>query len=283
VASVLFVSRASVGTAAGVAFTTQPEITIQDANGNTVSSSSAVVTATVSSGGTLIGTKTATASSGIATFTNLGLRGYGGTAYTITYSVSGLTSATQSVTPAAYTVGNTGPGGGKIFYVAPSSAGFDCGPTLPLSEKCFYLESALGGWSGVAPDPTRAWAQASLQGVRVTNGVETATAVDIGNGYQNTLAIIRQGNNDSTTAAAALAQAYRGNGLSDWFLPSKNELVQLATQAAIIGGFSATNYWPSSEDTTPANNGAQATTFPGNTNQYNGKGNVNAVRPIRAF
>jgi hypothetical protein len=107
--------------------------------------------------------------------------------------------------------------------------------------------------------------------------------VDIGNGYQNTLAIIRQGNNDSTTAAAALAQAYRGNGLSDWFLPSKNELVQLATQAAIIGGFSATNYWPSSEEIGGGANGVQATTFPGNSNQYNGKGNVNAVRPIRAF
>lgn len=37
-----------------------------------------------------------------------------------------------------YTVGATGPGGGKVIYV--STAGFKCGPTL--ASTCKYLEAA---------------------------------------------------------------------------------------------------------------------------------------------
>jgi hypothetical protein len=93
------ITRASVGTTDNVAFTTQPQITIQDSSGNTVLSS-AVVTATISAD-SLIGTTTATASSGVATFTGLGIDGTSGTTYTITYTVSGLTVATATVTLAA--------------------------------------------------------------------------------------------------------------------------------------------------------------------------------------
>ena len=139
------ITRASVGTTDNVAFTTQPQITIQDASGNTVSSS-AVVTATISGGsggtiGTLIGTTTATASSGVATFTGLGIDGTPGTTYTITYTVSGLTVATATVTLAALTcatggtciVGDTGPGGGKIFYKAETP--FACGLGNKLGQR----------------------------------------------------------------------------------------------------------------------------------------------------
>ena len=274
------ITRTSVGTSPGVVFTTQPQVTIQDSSGNTITSSSAVVTATISTGGTLIGTKTATASSGVATFTNLGIRGFGGTAYTITYTASGLTADTQSVTPSALTLGATGPGGGKIFYVAATSSGFDCGPSLPLSEKCYYLESALDGWNNIEPDPVEAWAQSSYQGTAVTNGVDTATATAIGSGYQNTLAIIRQGNSDSTTSAAALAQSFRGGGQTDWFLPSKDELTQLYLQRAVTG-FSATGYYWSSSEASVAN--GWMVLISGEGSQVNNKRSDRNVRPIRAF
>ncbi|MEY3358501.1 MAG: hypothetical protein RIR87_1560, partial [Actinomycetota bacterium] len=96
--------RSSIGTAAGAAFTTQPQVALRDVAGNTVlTDSSTVISASVSSGATLVGTTTATATSGVATFSNLGISGTSGTAYTITYSASyggsSLTSATQSVTP----------------------------------------------------------------------------------------------------------------------------------------------------------------------------------------
>ena len=106
------ITVSSVGTASGAAFTTQPQITVQDSGSNTVTGSSDVVTATVSAGGTLVGTTTATATAGIATFTNLGITGTAGSAYTITYTVGALTVATQSVTLAAAVVAPSGGGGG---------------------------------------------------------------------------------------------------------------------------------------------------------------------------
>ena len=122
----------SVGTQRGAAFTTQPQVTIQDANSETVTSSTAVVTASITSGvgGTLVGSSTATAVSGIATFVGFGINGTIGTTYTITYRATGLTVATATVRLTGTTcdgltftcqVGDTGPGGGTVFYVAPST------------------------------------------------------------------------------------------------------------------------------------------------------------------
>ena len=95
----LAVARPSVGTTRLSAFTVQPQIAIQAGlNNETVTASAAVVTATISSGGTLLGTATATASSGVATFSNLAANGTVGTRYTITYSSPGITSVTESIT-----------------------------------------------------------------------------------------------------------------------------------------------------------------------------------------
>lgn len=80
-----------------VVFTSQPVIQAQDANNNPVSGVS--VTASITSGGgTLGGTTTVTtASNGLATFTNLFIAGTVG-ARTLTFSATGLTSATANVT-----------------------------------------------------------------------------------------------------------------------------------------------------------------------------------------
>ncbi len=86
------------GALAGAAFTTQPAISITDANSNVkLTDNSTVVTAAVSAGGTLVGTTTATASSGLATFAGLGISGLAAS-YTLTFTVTGLTGTTQSVT-----------------------------------------------------------------------------------------------------------------------------------------------------------------------------------------
>lgn len=92
-------TRQSVGTASGSAFTTQPQVTLQDQYSATLlSDSSTVVTASISAGGVLVGTTTATAVSGVATFSGLGMSGTSGTSYTVSYSVTGLTSVTQTIT-----------------------------------------------------------------------------------------------------------------------------------------------------------------------------------------
>jgi hypothetical protein len=239
-ASKVAITRASVGTERRTAFSTQPQITIRDASNNTVTSSTAVVTASITSGagGSLVGTTTATASSGLATFIGLGLDGTIGTTYTITYTVSDLTVATATVTLTGTTcdgiftcqVGDTGPGGGKIFYAA--NMPFNCGAssvgsiiTPKATTTCYYLEVAPSNWNG-GSDPTKLWAVASNQGTNIPDIVDDATAYNnslgIGRGLQNSLYIVAQGN-DTTTAAGA-ARGYTVGPINDWYLPTTAEL-----------------------------------------------------------
>jgi hypothetical protein len=265
------VTRASVGRTYGAIFTTQPQVTIQTASGSTVTNSSETVTASISSGGALIGTKSVNAVNGVATFTNLGLKGMNGIAYTITYTVSGLTTATESVTPTgSWSLGDTGPGGGKIFYV--NTSGFACGPTL--SETCYYLEVAP-----IGANTTKDWA---VSANRTSSAGASGTV--IGSGYQNTMAIINQGNSNS---AAAYAQEYRGGSLSDWYLGTRLELYQIyVNRATIFTGTEVINtefpgeYWTSTEA-----NASQAYSYRIYDNQgpWPNSKTSNSVRPIRSF
>jgi uncharacterized protein YjdB len=82
------------GAVSGLPFTTQPVVQIRDAGGN-LTTSTASVTATIATGtGTLAGTVTVNAVNGVATFTTLQLNGSG--AHTLTFSSTGLTSATST-------------------------------------------------------------------------------------------------------------------------------------------------------------------------------------------
>jgi hypothetical protein len=97
-AAKLAITQQSVGTQAGKMFSTQPLITVQDSDGLKVSSSVVVVTASVSSGGSLVGTLARSAVAGVATYSGLGIAGVSGATYTITYSSPGLTSITADIT-----------------------------------------------------------------------------------------------------------------------------------------------------------------------------------------
>jgi len=305
VAAKVAITRASIGTTHHSAFTTQPQITIQDSSNNTVTSSSAVVTATVSAGGTLVGTTTATASSGVATFTNLGIEGIIGTTYTITYTAVGLTVATATVTLTRSTyngtflgqVGDIGAGGGIIFYVSSgtfTSTGSTC------NTACKYLEAA-------PTSGTNAWTDASYAWSGNTTG-QIGAAVEgtaIGTGYANTLAIVGQSGGGNTAGrAGTISRAYRGpNNMSDWFLPSKDELNQMCKWArgqawtsditlcnstgaintgAGAAGFYYDNYWSSSERNGAAGALAQDF-FSGSDNANYSKDSTRLVRPVRAF
>lgn len=280
--------------ASGTAFTTQPQVTVQDVGGNTITTSSSVVTATVSAGGTLVGTDTATAVSGVATFANLGINGTGGSSYTVTYTVSSLTVATASTyiprfcdgTSYNCQIGDTGPGGGKIFYV--NLSGFTCG--VFRNSNCKYLEAAPSGWN-TGSDPSRAWAQSSpvnYQTAAVSNGTspETATAVGIGWGQWNTEAIVLQGNSDASLAAAPLAGAYApspfGTVVDDWFLPSRDELWELVRSAQYLGMLQAT-YWSSSEGSASRAGNYAINASWGASPGDNSKSTPRYIRAIRAF
>jgi hypothetical protein len=234
-----------------------------------------------------------------------------------TYTIIGASASGETAT-ATYRlrvtgdIGDTGPGGGNIFYYL--AAGFSCGPTR--AATCKYLEAAPPalGLASFDSDTVRAtntrWANTTYQATLVNNATspETATATAIGWGYRNTRAIILQGNTDTATSAAALADSYSvtvsGVVYDDWFLPSADELNQMCgwvrgagtSGATCLGsgstvnsgtgaaGFAADRYWSStqSNDATKAIN-QNWSLGSGIGLPADDKRNNNLVRPIRAF
>jgi hypothetical protein len=135
-------------------------------------------------------------------------------------------------------VGDTGPGGGKVFYVQASGT-FACGATL--SSTCKYLEAAPTSGTAAWTDATYEWSGNTSEAI----GAD-AQGTAIGTGYRNTQAMVTQ----SSTAgrAGTVSRAYRGpNSLSDWYLPSQDELNQMYVNKNAIGDFSTDFYWSSSE------------------------------------
>jgi hypothetical protein len=220
------------------------------------------------------------------------------TNYTITAtnaSGNATRTFTLTVTAVVYTVGQTGPGGGTVFYVATTA--FSCGPTL--AATCTYLEAAPSGWNPVA-DPSLTWATDVNNNRTTTVPAPGAIQTAIGTGYQNSNAIVAQTGNEAGSSAAVAARAYQGNSLTDWYLPSRDELNQMCkwargqawtsdatvctgsgTLAAEFVGGDSSFYLSSSETTGSGvciqrfSDGAQAPEAGKNGNYY--------VRPVRAF
>jgi len=190
----------------------------------------------------------------------------------------------------ACAVGETGPGGGVVFYVAASnftSTGSTC------NTACRYLETAPALVGG---DVTRSWAPATNSNWTTAVPSPGATALGIGVGMANTTAIQAQTGNDASTSAAVYAYDYTNNSMADWYLPSKDELNELCKYARNTGqdagvstvcaggtlrsGFSPTFYWSSSEID---RNGARYQDFFLGASDYGYKGDSISVRPVRAF
>lgn len=154
----------------------------------------------------------------------------------------------QSTSHAAYScvtdeicnLGETGPGGGVVFYY--SAAGFNCGSGFtstgsPSGGLCHYLEVAPPTWRGSAgTEATGVWyTNASGKQSLSVPGL-TAYATDaltpsnqIGLGYYNTTQILNFQNDSGS--APGVARAYRGGGKSDWYLPTMVELNTLCKYA----------------------------------------------------
>jgi hypothetical protein len=199
-------------------------------------------------------------------------------------------------------IGDIGPGGGRVFYVA-SSSGFVCGATM--TDRCNYLEAAppalgLASFDNDATFTTaRTWAQSSNQSTSVPTISDSVTATAIGRGYNNTLAIIAQGNSNPATSAAALAQSYSGGGKNDWHLPSKDEMQQLCNWSINSGCFPSGRtmnsgvgaagfvdngyYWTSSQLTATTASGPRFGQGGFQSTQSQLKSLSAFVRPIRAF
>ena len=203
----------------------------------------------------------------------------------------------------AYSCGDIGASGvGTVFYAR--STAFPCG--ADGTSLCNYLEVAPNGWNGTlvdcqggcggSPNKTSdfgsagpgngegyAWCSGPGQNTLIPN----ASGTVIGTGYANTSAMLTM---CDSTNAGELASGYNGGGMTDWSLPSEEELNALYyyTGRDAIGGFAATYYWSSSQGSA---NGAAKVSFDNGEWVVPGSGGAGSssktlglgVRPTRAF
>jgi len=149
-----------------------------------------------------------------------------------------------------YKIGDTGPSGGKVFYISQDgSSGMEAALTDAGSAEWGCYGTTVG-----------------------------AAGIDIGTGQSNTNAINA---NCGEFSAAYLAAYYKWpNGQTGGFLPSQDELYLLYEQKTVVGGFANDGYWSSSEY---FSFGAWEQDFSSGYQNYYNKLNTYLVRAVRAF
>lgn len=180
----------------------------------------------------------------------------------------------------ACAIGDIGPGGGVVFILA-STAGNTTGRTFEAARK---------DWDGGVQDGTAKWCAAN-------DASFTGLGTAIGTGSTNSVTIA---NNCPSTGTSDAAQYVRGKtigGKSDWFLPSRDEALEIYTQRSVFTGVYAINatsadtarYLTSSQESDYSAGLSNATGaylqgsgFPG-TAQGVSKSFAFGVRPVRSF
>jgi hypothetical protein len=167
-----------------------------------------------------------------------------------------------------YKLGDTGPGGGEIFFV----------DYLDRFNNFNYLEAAEGS----AQFGNITWATGSNQAEFVQVNRQT-----LGEGYDNTNTISAQSGNEAVSCAALYCQNLVFGGVNDWYLPSTGELFALRNHFLTTAQnftFDAQYYWSSNAHPTFFN-GNQAIRFSPLSGQfeYASKSSGNTARPIRRF
>jgi hypothetical protein len=199
-------------------------------------------------------------------------------------TLPGVSKAPQNTAPytgGTYNVGDTGPGGGIVFYVHQNgtfaSTGSDCG------SSCKYLEAAPSDFIGGGVDV--------FEWCSDTESKFGVSATEIGTGMANTTSADAV----CTSGAIQIAADYSNNGKTDWHLPSIIELTELckyarsqttgdtsvycAESGSLRTGFSAA-YWSSSEYSATV---AWGQSFDYGRQNYGYKTLTGRVRPVRAF
>ena len=167
-------------------------------------------------------------------------------------------------------VGNTGPGGGIVFYVLDST----------VKSRWRYLEAAPDTWNRGKADPGSLWCSDNNVFVKTLNTGTTPPATStsslMGSGAKNTQGML----STCSTGAANLAAVYTGGGKTDWYLPSQAELNQMFKNRAAIGVFVSGLYWSSTE---VAASYGRSEGFANGAQLFTTKTTCAHVRPIRAF
>ena len=225
---------------------------------------------------------TASPSAGV-TFTSTGTN-------TATFIMPG-NDVTITTSFVVYTIGETGPGGGIIFYVAPAGFTVEASPagTPTANQWTAYTAHCLEAWH--TNETNCEWGNVAIS---TETGIsswgnqsekDAGLAASIGSGRRDTQIIVSHMNNNSITDTAAQRAITTKGGLSDWFLPSLgelNEFYKLKGQEGIPqadipqSGF----LWSSSQINSSS---AWAQAFLDGSHSENHKSNVRTARAIRAF
>jgi hypothetical protein len=206
-------------------------------------------------------------------------------------------------------VGDTGPGGGVVIYVAsspitlqgagktvtriemaPNTWGGTTYPSDPALQMCEPYNGGGPLWSGTKPGGWSGYSNVSLPS-------------GLGYGLSNTNKLLTYNTAGVSCAlpgqAASVARNYSGGGLTDWFLPSADELnvvcryantlditsTAICTAGTVRPGFISTanpRWWSSSlyadqeNITIPIRNATGAYT-------HTTQSNTTSIRPIRMF
>ena len=156
-------------------------------------------------------------------------------------------------------MGSTGPGGGIVFY----DKGF-------YSDGWRYLEAARSDQS--------TGSQWGCYGLSIAGTNATA----VGSGQANTTAIVNSCG--EAGIAARICNDLVLNGYSDWFLPSKDELIFMHVEKSLVSSLNHSfGYWSSSELFMNSVNNVFGIYFgTGATPGFDKSGNF-YVRAVRAF
>lgn len=169
-----------------------------------------------------------------------------------------------------YKIGDTGPGGGIIFFVDTDNS----------YQSFTYLEALDPSLAGAG---LISWADSPY----TTSFVYQSYNRGLGRGKENTDEIIAQGNSDPSTCAAVFCNQLAYNGFS-WYLPSHGEMrliyENLYMHKSLNEFFdpSMSIYWTSTQDQFN-NNSAIAYDFTYNYPMGASKASTFIVCPVRRF
>jgi hypothetical protein len=171
-------------------------------------------------------------------------------------------------------VGDTGPGGGIVFYVASTQQSWGR-----------YLEAAPANWSGGADNQASNIAKWCVATPSVDGTVFTGLYNGLGVGYANTY---DSRLNVCTGGAINKVRTYRGGGFTNWYLPNSTELALMAdptirTLIGLVNDASLWGYWGSQEAQDTGYIGSLVTSGWGIGATVKGETGKNMTRPIRAF
>ena len=137
-----------------------------------------------------------------------------------------------------YELGETAPGGGKIFHRAETGFTQYQHADDNIGTTCHYLEAAPEDM-----ETKLAWSLWRYEGDTLTMPIiNTYDETAIGKGKKNTALILAA---DPTAPAAKACNDYSHNSKTDWFLPSYDELNLLYTNRANVGNLTGDKYWTS--------------------------------------